>query len=68
MESAGLWLQANNRGGICYMIAYVVVVENMAGTVMPETGGIGTTTYVFTGALLMAVSVLLLLAKKRRAI
>ena len=47
---------------------YVVVVENMSGTVMPETGGMGTSVYVFTGTLLMAVSFLLLLAKKRRAI
>ena len=43
-------------------------VENVAGTVLPETGGIGTTLYTFGGAVLMAAACLGLLFKKRRAV
>ena len=45
----------------------VIVVENVSGAVLPETGGIGTEIYTFVGILLMAVSALLVLNKKRRA-
>ena len=44
----------------------VVTVENVTGTVLPETGGMGTHGYVFTGMALMALSLLLILSKKRR--
>lgn len=44
----------------------VVPVENVSGTVLPETGGVGTQGYVFTGMALMALSLLLILSKKRR--
>lgn len=45
----------------------VIVVENVSGAVLPETGGIGTEIYTFAGILLMAVSALLVLNRKRRA-
>ena len=44
----------------------VLTVENVSGTVLPETGGVGTQGYVFTGMALMALSLLLILSKKRR--
>lgn len=44
----------------------VIVVENVSGTVLPETGGMGSHGYVFTGMALMTLSVLLILSKKRR--
>jgi len=43
-----------------------VIIENVAGAVLPATGGIGTTVYTVSGTVLMGISILLLLAKKRR--
>lgn len=43
----------------------VIVIENISGTVLPETGGIGTEIYTFTGIALLAVGVVLLLKKRR---
>lgn len=44
----------------------LVTVENVSGTVLPETGGTGIHGYIFTGMALMALSMLLILNKKRR--
>ena len=46
---------------------YVVVVENIGGTVMPETGGIGTTVYTIAGITLIFLSTVLFLKRKRMA-
>ena len=46
----------------------IVTVTNTKGTLMPETGGIGTEVFVFSGTLLMAVSLLMLLGQKRRKV
>lgn len=46
----------------------IVTVTNTKGTLMPETGGIGTEVFVFSGTLLMAVSLLMLLDQKRRKV
>ena len=43
-----------------------LVVENISGTVLPETGGIGTGIYTASGLVLVAVSMLLILKKKRQ--
>jgi len=43
----------------------VIVIENISGTVLPETGGIGTEIYTFTGIALLAIGALLLLKKRR---
>ena len=43
----------------------VVMVENVSGTVLPETGGMGTHIYVLSGIALMALA-LLLISKKRK--
>ncbi len=43
-----------------------VVVENVGGTIMPETGGIGTTLFTVLGVVLMGASVLFLIMKKRK--
>ncbi len=40
-------------------------VENKAGVVLPETGGIGTTIFYIIGGLLVAAAVILLVTKKR---
>lgn len=45
----------------------VVILENRAGTVLPETGGIGTTVFTASGILLIAFCILLILSKKRNA-
>ena len=45
----------------------VVILENMPGAVMPETGGMGTTVYTVSGILLMSLCAVLLLSKNRRA-
>lgn len=42
-------------------------VENKTGTLLPETGGIGTTIFYIVGGLLMAAAFILLVAKKRMA-
>lgn len=42
-------------------------VENKSGTVLPETGGIGTTIFYTVGAILVLVAVVLLVTKKRMA-
>lgn len=39
-------------------------VENLAGTELPETGGIGTTIFYIVGALLVLAAIVLLVAKK----
>ena len=44
----------------------VIVIKNVSGTVLPQTGGIGTTAYVVGGMALMAISLLLILMKSRR--
>jgi LPXTG-motif cell wall-anchored protein len=41
------------------------MIENISGTVLPETGGIGTEIYTFTGIALLAIGALLLLKKRR---
>lgn len=47
----------NNSGG--------VKVENKAGSVLPGTGGIGTTVFYVVGGVLMVAAVVLLVVKKR---
>ena len=42
-------------------------VENNSGTLLPETGGIGTTIFYVVGGLLMAAAFILLVSKKRMA-
>lgn len=42
-----------------------VQVENQSGTVLPSTGGMGTTLFYVVGGLLMAAAAVLLIAKKR---
>ena len=42
-----------------------VVVENHAGTVLPSTGGMGTTLFYVIGGVLMVAAVVLLVTKKR---
>ena len=46
----------------------IITVTNTKGTLMPETGGIGTEVFVFSGTLLMAVSLLMLFDRKRRKV
>jgi LPXTG-motif cell wall-anchored protein len=42
-----------------------LMIENNAGTTLPETGGIGTTIFYIVGALLVVGAVVLLVTKKR---
>ena len=42
-----------------------VVIENHAGTVLPSTGGMGTTLFYVIGGGLMVAAVVLLVTKKR---
>ena len=44
---------------------HVVRVENKAGTVLPSTGGIGTTLFYVIGGGLMVAAIVLLVTKKR---
>ena len=43
----------------------VIEVENISGTVLPETGGNGIQLYVVSGMALILLSLLLILNKKR---
>ncbi len=43
----------------------VIEIENNTGSLLPETGGIGTTIFTVAGILLMVVAVVLLVSKKR---
>ncbi|MBR6826257.1 MAG: SpaH/EbpB family LPXTG-anchored major pilin [Oscillospiraceae bacterium] len=45
---------------------HALVVENVKGTVLPSTGGIGTEIFVVTGSALILFSVVLLVALKRK--
>ena len=54
---AGATVWAEGNGG--------VVVENSAGTVLPSTGGMGTTLFYVIGGGLMVAAVVLLVTKKR---
>ena len=49
------------------VLSGVVQVENLSGTELPSTGGIGTTIFYVVGALLMAGAGVLLVTKKRMA-
>lgn len=51
-----------------HMEANSIKIENVSGTILPETGGFGTTAYTLTGITLMAVSILLMIEKKRRTL
>ena len=42
-----------------------ITVENQAGSVLPETGGIGTTIFYIAGAVLVLAAVVLLVTKRR---
>ena len=42
-------------------------IENNTGTIMPSTGGIGTTLFYVIGGLLMTGAVVLMVTKKRMA-
>lgn len=44
-----------------------IEVENKTGSLLPETGGIGTTIFYVVGGLLMAAAFILLVSKKRMA-
>lgn len=46
----------------------VVVVENVSGTMLPETGGMGTQSFVVSGLMLIMVSGALLVLKKREVL
>lgn len=42
-----------------------VNVENKSGSILPSTGGMGTTIFYIAGALLVLISGVVLIAKKR---
>ena len=44
-----------------------ITVDNMKGSVLPETGGIGTTMFYVIGGLMVAAAAVLLITKKRMA-
>ena len=44
----------------------LLTIENKKGSILPETGGMGTEPFLFSGGLLVAASLLLLLSKKRK--
>ncbi len=50
-----------------HKVENAVVVENTAGTVLPSTGGMGTTVFTVTGFALMAAAIFLLLLRKQKA-
>ena len=50
-----------------HLDANVQQIKNVTGTVLPDTGGMGTTAFTLGGTALMAISILLILSKKRRA-
>lgn len=48
--------------------SYTITIENKAGTFLPSTGGIGTTTYTAGGMTLICIACLLLYMSKRKMI
>ena len=44
----------------------IITIENVGGTVLPATGGMGTGVFTFGGIILMALAAMLLLMNKRR--
>ena len=57
------------EGGFKYtndqLAATVLPIVNMKGSILPSTGGIGTTIFYVVGGILVAVAVVLLVTKKR---
>ena len=49
---------------ISYTNPYNILVKNLGGVVLPETGGIGTTIYMQAGLLLILAAMALLLYRK----
>ena len=45
--------------------ADVLKIENKQGSLLPATGGIGTTIFIIAGGVIVAAAVVLLIAKKR---
>ena len=52
-------------GGGAIGSSYSIKVNNMKGSVLPETGGMGTTIFYIIGGLMVAASAVLLVTKKR---
>ncbi len=53
--------------GNSHLVENAVVVENTGGSVLPSTGGMGTTVFTVTGFALMAVAIFQLLLRKQKA-
>ena len=59
-EASGTWDVTSNNGS-----GNTIVVENFKGSVLPETGGVGTTMFYIFGGLLFASAAVMLITKKR---
>lgn len=51
-----------------HLDANAIVVENVSGTVLPETGGMGTEAFVLPGMMLVMAAGVLLLLRKRKTV
>ena len=52
--------------GTTHTAEKTVTVENVNGSKLPDTGGIGTTVYTVTGLTLLCAAGLMLISKKRK--
>lgn len=53
--------------GTSHLDDSMITVENVSGTVLPETGGVGTQVFLIPGLLLIAFAGILLIRKKQRS-
>lgn len=67
VENKAEWSTKSEKIAAVDKSVFVGEVENNSGTLLPETGGIGTTIFYVVGGLLMAAALVLLVSKKRMA-
>lgn len=65
-EADGTWEYSWSGGGVSGTGASIQI-DNLKGSVLPETGGVGTTLFYAIGGLMVAAAVVLLVTKKRVA-
>lgn len=65
MTGGNITWSSDNKQVVLNGNTFEITVKNIAGTVLPSTGGIGTTIFYIVGGLLVVAAVVLLITKKK---